>query len=363
MKITLIISTLEKGGSERVSAILASSLVNKNLSVQILTMYDSHVSYPINNDVKILSLGLNRNNGGISIFSQIKYILFKIRRLGNFLKTNRSDVIIAISSDVLNAIIIITKVLYNIRSKIILTIRSNPIFSRKFMVRKIIYFFFRYADKIVVQTNYNFRFISKYVRSKKIKIIPNPLEIKSKNYYFSNSQKKYDFLCVGRLNNLKNQRKIILALKSFISTTKINAKLCFVGRDDGEQAKLLDLAQTLNLENNIIFAGERDDIHMFYENSKIFIHFSNYEGMSNAVLEAQSYGLPSIISNHDGIEDIIEHMSNGIIVDKNSSNELFIAILKLYNNEDTLKKLSVNSFSASKNFAVNKITKKWISLF
>ena len=362
MLITFIVSTLEKGGSERATSTIANSLAKENYKVEIVTIHDSIKSYQLNKEIKVTSLSLAKNSKDNSIFYKLKNQFERIYILGKYLSKSKPTHLIAITSDVLNASLVIIRSLFRLKGKLILTIRSNPQKARTKFQRKLIYFFYRFADKIIVQTKYNFQYISNIVKNVQIHIIPNPVKNNDLNYYQINDQKKYNFLCVGRLNKLKNHQKIILAFKSFVRLIDSNASLSLVGRDDGEKEKLIHYSKMHKLEKNIIFHGETDDVEYFYKNSNIFIHFSKYEGMSNAILEALSFGLPVISSNHYGIDDIISNDFNGLLINDLNVNDLFSKMSLLSKDVKLKSVLSNNAYNSSRNFSNNRIIKKWVNI-
>jgi glycosyltransferase involved in cell wall biosynthesis len=83
-------------------------------------------------------------------------------------------------------------------------------------------------------------------------------------------------------------------------------KLTLVG--DGEMRPRLEhLASTLNLEDHVEFLGEQSQeaVAVELEKAELFILPSRYEGLSNAALEALSYGLPCLLSRCGGLDTFL----------------------------------------------------------
>lgn len=74
------------------------------------------------------------------------------------------------------------------------------------------------------------------------------------------------------------------------------------------------LAKQYGCENNINFLGSVSDTSSLYRNNAIFVLPSRQEGMSNAVLEAMSYGMPCVITDVSGARDQIEDRLEGLVV-------------------------------------------------
>ena len=351
MSIAFFISTLERGGSERVVSILANKFSIEGYKVYIFTLYDSNHKYHINENVIVKSLSLRRNSFDV---------LNKVKMISQTIKKFKINYTIALCSDVLNAIIIASKILYRCNTKIIATVRSNPIQKRSIFLRNLIFFFYRYSDHIVVQTKLMSNFVRSFKKERNISIIPNPIENKfTINPYKKKSDRIYDLLVVGRMNILKNHNLIIDALDILKSKNKISLKLCIVGRDDGEYKNLSKKITDVELNNNVFFAGEVDNVEKYYKKSKILLHVSFYEGMPNVIIESKKYGLPVIVSKFDGSDEMVTNRFDGMILSDFSPVDLSTKIKNLYHNDRMINEMSDNAFHSSSKYDLESVFKKW----
>jgi len=100
----------------------------------------------------------------------------------------------------------------------------------------------------------------------------------------------------GRLTPVKNQTYIIDIVKAAIDKG-LNVKLFIAG--DGElKQKLHDKVHNLGLDNRIYFLGNRNDINCLYQTSDIFLLPSHHEGFPVTLTEAQTSGLPCLVSSN-----------------------------------------------------------------
>lgn len=109
---------------------------------------------------------------------------------------------------------------------------------------------------------------------------------------------KDDELVIGsiaRICHVKNHRRMIETAFD-LKKRGVPFKMIFVGRGDLEE-ELKDLAQKLDLEQNIIFAGVRSDIPVLMHTFDVFLMPSFFEGNPVTLIEAQASGLPAVISN------------------------------------------------------------------
>ena len=89
------------------------------------------------------------------------------------------------------------------------------------------------------------------------------------------------------------------------------------------------LARKLAIEPQVSFLGHVDDVNGLLEQSDIFVLPSLAEGMSNALLEAMAHGLPCIVTDIAGNNEMIAHNDNGWLVPPEDSQALANAICSL----------------------------------
>lgn len=114
------------------------------------------------------------------------------------------------------------------------------------------------------------------------------------------------FICVGRLISAKGQELII---DSFAEVCKhvANAELRVIGMGTNLNS-LKSRSEMLGIANKVHFLGERKDVICLLGDSEVFIHASESEGLSNAVLEAMAVGLPSVVVAAPGVTEC--HIDN-----------------------------------------------------
>jgi glycosyltransferase involved in cell wall biosynthesis len=128
-----------------------------------------------------------------------------------------------------------------------------------------------------------------------------------------------DFLFgnVGRLHVQKGHKFL---LQAFVNVDR-RSRLAIVG--DGElRDELVALADRLQIKDRVLFLGARADIAEFLSAIDVFVLPSLWEGQPIALLEALAIGKPCIVSNIDGIPEIIEDGVNGYLVSPRDVQEL-----------------------------------------
>jgi len=117
---------------------------------------------------------------------------------------------------------------------------------------------------------------------------------------------------VGRLSKEKGAKTVLDALGTAPAASE-NIKLILAG--DGPQRKELERrARDLGVSKKVIFLGHRKDIKNIYNAMDVYVSASLREGFPNSVLEAQSAGVPCIVTDIGGNNDIIQDGINGLLV-------------------------------------------------
>tara|TARA_Y100001935_G_C17246236_1_gene478475 strand:+ start:154 stop:1248 length:1095 start_codon:yes stop_codon:yes gene_type:complete len=359
VNITFVISTLAKGGSERVTSILANRFSKGQYNITILTLFSSKISYDISPEINVISLDQKLFSKERSFFLKLYHYSKRIFYLGKYFK-KKDENIIVIGSDILNACLAVSKILFGFKSKLILTVRSNPQIARNFILREIIYFFYKFSNVIVVQSLLNEKFIKNKCPNNKTVVINNPSTLK--NDYQNKESIEYDFLSVGRIHPLKNQLDIVKSIKILNSEEDKKFNLCIVGRDQGGEKQIIKYIKKHNLEKYIFFKGEVNDMLNIYSKTRFFVHYSNYEGQSNVLIEAQRLGIPTIVSSLPGIDEMIIHNYNGLVVERNNPYLLAKQMSKLYSSVSLQKEISLNARKLSEKYDVDSVFNNWQNL-
>lgn len=155
------------------------------------------------------------------------------------------------------------------------------------------------------------------------------------------SSTDFVFVFVGRLVGDKGINELIEAFKQLNSP---NAKLLLVGPFESDldplQSETLEAIET---HPNIIAVGYQRDVRPYFAISDALVFPSYREGFPNVVMQAGAMGLPSIVTNINGCNEIIKDDENGIIVPIKDANALEINMKKLMEDKDLYTKLKTNA--------------------
>lgn len=142
---------------------------------------------------------------------------------------------------------------------------------------------------------------------------------------------------------------------TFVKVTKLlsdNKNIYFLMVGEWELSKEIDKYINKNELKNIKCLWSRSDINVLYGMSDVFCALSPYENIwSTTIQEAFCMWVPSVITNVGYTEKILKNETGILLIKPRDKKELRGAILKFYNNNKLLKKVSVS------------LSNKWTSEF
>lgn len=195
-----------------------------------------------------------------------------------------------------------------------------------------------------------------------VHIIPNGVDIdKFVPGAIPKKNEQIKIIMVGRLWPQKDPKTLFHAIKTLLDE-KIDVSLTYVG--DGElMHELKDLAE--NYSNNISFLGWQNNISELLPQHDLFVLPSLWEGMPLAILEAMSCGLPCLVTNIPGNNDLVKDGYNGFLFEVADHEKLAVLIKNYYHNSDMLLQHAENARTYvqehftldARNAAVSKIYK------
>lgn len=132
----------------------------------------------------------------------------------------------------------------------------------------------------------------------------------------------YTFLFAGRVCEQKN---LDLLLNAFVNVQSKVRDVCLVIIGEGpELYRLQQLAKSYALEKVVVWNGwcSREVLLQHYQAADCFVIPSVNEGMSNALLEAMSCGLPALAGDCFGNREVVVSDKSGYLVALNNASEL-----------------------------------------
>ena len=195
------------------------------------------------------------------------------------------------------------------------------------------------ATEVIVNSNY----MKNHVQGlfglpfDKINVIPNGINLTN----FNGVDRDYDFrrqyamdnekiiLYVGRLVYEKGVQHLISAMPKILENYH-DAKLIIAGKG-GMLDELKGQAEAMGLSNKVYFTGylNSKQVQKMYKCADVAVFPSTYEPFGIVALEAMLAGVPTVVSDIGGLNEIVDHGINGMKSYAGNSNSIADSVISL----------------------------------
>ena len=347
------------GGLERVLSIKASYLADHyNYDVTILSLNDNHLNpfYDFSAKIRMMSIPVE---GGF-----ISYIKAYRNGLVQTVEEVQPDVI-AVCDDGLKGFFIPRivdvriPIIYERHASINLNFKKaeNNVFS--YIKNSLQYALMKRAakkfDKFIVLTTGNL----KEWKGNNTMVIPNPLS------FYPEAKAKLEnktVIAVGSHSYIKGYDLLLLAWREVIRDHP-DWVLTIYGKIDDNKTYLKQ-AETLGLQDHVIFFHPVKDIQHKYMESSIMVLPSRSEGFGMVLIEAMACGVPCVSFDcPEGPADIIGDGENGFLVANGNIEELASKIMVLIEEEDRRKTMGKKAKQQVRRYLPKRVVSQWDDLF
>ena len=255
----------------------------------------------------------------------------------------------------------------NLPNRIVISERGDP--KRQMKKRygyKFVKKYYQRADAVVFQTNDAKAAYPKNISAKGT-VIFNPINDKLPEPYFGEREKYVTTFC--RVSRQKNLPLLVEAFADFYKEySDYRLKIIGEPQNDDDTASLNEaktLAAKLGVTGYIDFEPFSAQVHSLIIRDMIYVNSSDYEGMSNAMLEAMAIGMPVICTDCPigGANAVIRNGENGILTEVGNAKEMSEAMKKIAGNKEFADTLSQNAAKIRNEMSLANTAKKWMELF
>lgn len=345
MDVTFVVSALHGGGAERVIATLANYMAGRDDNVTILMTAGDEVVYRLEENVRLISIG--QASGGNPLV-QLK----RLAAMRRYFKAHRQSHIVSFSTTI-NLFTILASL--GLGMDVIVSERNDPNRFHHKWLRNMIY---EMGDRFVFQTEDAVECFSKAI-CKRSSVIPNPIRSGLPEVYTGEREKK--IAAAGRLESQKNHRLLLEAFAGFHESFP-EYTLHIYGKGKLEQ-ELKALASELHIESHVVWEGFREDILERIRTYSMYVLSSDYEGISNSLMEAMALGLPCISTDCPigGSALCIQDGENGRMTPIGDSKSLQEAMEWIAQDDSRAEAMGQRAAEIRERFSEEKICERWRS--
>ena len=384
-EITFLIKVMSGGGAERVISLLSHAAVMRGHSVTLILTHQPKAEAQLENidkNITVISLpdevGECKTSALIMLWARLlgklgfkekasvyKYLARNsnaVSWLKKYFRKHKNSAAVAFLYDT----IFLTLLAKHKTTKVIVSERGDPAQSSgsktvaAFMKNE-----FSKADGIVFQSPDAQKW---YLENTPVKgtVIFNPVKPDLPEPYCGERKKRIVNFC-----RISAQKNLLVLADAFALFHKDfpDYELDIIGDAVGNGVEgyvdaVNEKIRNNGCENCIHILPSRRDIHEYIKDYAMFVSSSDYEGMSNSMLEAMALGLPVICTDcpAGGARAVIRNGENGILTPVGDANALYLAMKNLAENPDFAETLGKNAVKIRTEQSVEKIIEKWMDI-
>ena len=344
MKIVFVLPDMPGGGSERVVAMLANEYVKLGHEVAILLFAGNKTAYELDERVEVVIAGEESSGNPI----------IRIKRLFNMRRYYKQNKNCCIFSFCVMGTVFSVLAAWGIPHRLLVSERNDP---TRIKHQKLRNWAYRKAEKLVFQTEDMKKCFPEDIQVKSV-VIPNPVGVEMPEPYVG-KRKKW-IVSAARLKPQKNHKLLIDAYAQF-EKVHSDYELHIFGVGELEQELKIQVKE-LGLGEKVYFHGFSSNVKAEIRDSAMFVLSSNYEGISNSMIEALAMGVPVISTDCPvgGSAAYIENGVSGILTPVGDKDAMSEAMIKVANNPEWAEELGKNAVKIKEIYSLPRVAQRFL---
>ena len=395
-EITFLIKVMNGGGAERVISVLSRGFVEAGHSVSLILTHQSLQDAQLDSlheKVNVLSLedqllGSRQNLFGARVKmlqgrleGKLSRLLLKresekglihkywarnfekVAWLSNYFKQHKQTTLISFLYDTIFLTLLANQ---SVGNPLIISERGDPEQSAgSKTTMAFLHSKFKEADHVIFQSP-DVRDWYKVHTNVEGKVIFNPIKEDLPEPFTGVRQKKIVNFC--RISEQKNLELLVCAYDR-LQKDYPNYNMYIYGDPVGNGAEgyldhIRNIIKQKGLEEKVYILPGRSDIHNEIRDYGMFVSSSDFEGMSNSMLEAMAMGMPVVCTDcpAGGARAVIQDYENGLLVPVKNEEALYLAMKELIKKPELAEKISKNAAKIREAQSLENIMKQWMEL-
>lgn len=352
-EIIIVTIALGNDGAERVLTNLSNQWIKQGHKVTVIqTGADNYgCSYALSEQVETINIHAENR------FKPLRYIE-EISKLVKVLKERPNATVV---SFIVSSIFILAVSSFFVKNKIIVSERNNPKeCPAGKLQQKLRDWSFCQADVCVYQTDEAMAMFPKKAQ-KNGTVIPNPINT-SLPPQVPHAERNKTILTACRLHPQKNLPMLIEAFDK-LSKEHPDYTLVIYGQGN-EREKLEQMIRDRGLEEKILMPGFASDIHDKMREAAMFVSSSDYEGISNSMLEALAMGVPTVVTDCPvgGSRLMIKNGVNGVLVPVGDTEAMYQGMKKVIEDPEFAASIADEAYKVREQYPIEKVSQMWTAL-
>lgn len=348
MRLSLVISSLGRGGAERVLTTMANWWAGQGHEVRVVLLGENaRPDYPLDRRITVTALNLAGQSRGVldGVVNNVR----RIRALRSRLTADHPDVVVGFmdTTNVLTALAAIGV------ARVVLTEHMPPMLGLSFLwrvLRAITYFF---ADTVVVQTPEAQAYHPALLR-RRIEVLPNPVEFPAA----SAESKGKVLVSMGRLAPEK-RFDVLIRVFARLGQRFPEWTMTLLGEGE-ERVRLERLCESLGVADRVSLPGWVADPERVLATGGVYVMASRFEGFCNALVEGMSMALPAVAFDcPGGPKTIIRDGVDGRLVADGDEDALARAVEELMADGELRRAMGEKGAEVRNRFGIEASMARW----
>ncbi len=348
MRILFSINSMNCGGAERVISILANRFAREGHDTEIVVQDFPKSFYELDSRVKYVSIPKSEGGGNV--------MLYRIKMLRKEIVAFAPDIVVSFIADYN---IVTALACRGLNTHLIVSERNDPAKrpTKRLMriLRNIVY---NMADGYVFQTPDAKAYFNKKIQ-KKSTVIVNPFDTKSMPPVADGERNSH----IAVVNRLVPQKRVDNIIRAFsrLPSQYSQYELDILG-DGPQMDSLRELCRELSVSERVHFHGRVDNVLETVREMELFVLASDFEGMPNTLIEAMCMGLACVSTDCPvgGPRMLIEHKSNGYLIETNSEDAIYNALCELMSDKSLVKRMATEASKLRERVEIDVVFEEWL---
>lgn len=347
MKIFMLIRHLNYAGAPTMFLWVAKEMNKRGHEVIVCTYKNENRTFQMPHGIK-----------WIDISNENRSLLSEIKKIRGIIKTLNPDVSVSffLDSNIYNILACL-----GIRTKAVVCERNDP-YKPGYYKLKILKPFFRFADGAVFQLKQ----ARKYYDNVKvpIAIIPNPIVTKTDIRCEPHIRRKHIVVTHGRLDIFQKRQDVLINAFSLLVKEYPDYQLHIYGSQNvgaNDEQRLKRQIENLGLVGSVMLMGVSKNPKEDIKDAMVWVSTSDFEGISNALIDAMSIGMPCVATDCSpgGAAFLIKSKENGLLVKRGDPYAVYEGIKYMIEHPDEADEMGKKALDLEKKLDANVIGSQW----
>lgn len=326
--IVLVVGQLGNGGLERQLAFLIPALQNRGVMVRcVVWNYQEDDTY-----VDRMKAILGKNMTGFDTAQGSISKLFALRKL---LKHNRPDLVLSFSTFINLPVYVsslgICKSIGSLRTSAKLYAQSGGVKAKLNL---------RYPPQILANSERAISELSQLYPKVEAAYLQNAIDVNKFDKELNQHNWLKNSISVGNVRSVKRLDRMLEVFEN-LKEQGYNVKHTHVGGGKGLE-DLKTQAAEMNLQDSISFLGQSSTIDKHLKKHQIFVHFAEYEGSPNVIMEAMAAGLAIVTTDCGDVTSYVKDGYNGYVISPYETTDFVNKYKELLDNPEKRERMSMS---------------------